>query len=117
MWDKGTKTTNSNIYLALDKHRDLTNTNSSLNKYSTKILEDLSEHIESLIKTQNLFFNKVKILENKVTDILKLLRTKDQQIRFSTNNLDKITTQLSKLSLGKSTNQSSNKFVLAKPRK
>ena len=105
------------LYLALDRHRDLANINSSLGKYSTKTLEDISKHLESLIKTQNLLLNKVQILENKVTDILELLRSKDQQIHFSTNDLDKITTQLSKLSLGKSTNQSPNRFVLAKPRK
>ena len=101
----------------MDRHRDLTNTSSSLSKYSTKTLEDLLEHLESLIKTQNLLFNKVQILENKVTEILELLKSKDQQIHFSSNYLDKITTQLSKLSLGKNINQSSNKFILAKPRK
>ena len=104
-------------YLTLDRHRDLTSTKSSLYKFSTKTLEDLSEHLESLTKTQNLLYNKVQTLENKVNDILELLKTKDQQIRFSTNEFDKIMTQLSKLSLGKTTNQSSNKFVLAKPKK
>jgi len=81
------------------------------------LFEDLSKTLESLTKTQNLLFNKVQILENKVNDILNILKSKDQQIRFSTNELDKITTQLSKLSLGKTTCQTSNKFVLAKPRK
>ena len=101
----------------LDRHRDFTNTNSFLSKYSTKTLKYLPKHLESLIKTQNLLFNKVQILENKVTEILELLKSKDQQIHFSSNYLDKITTQLSKLSLGKNINQSSNKFILAKPRK
>jgi len=103
--------------LALDRHRDLANTNNFLGKYTIKTLENLFEHLESLIKTQNLLFNKVQILENKFTDILELVRSKDQQIHFSTNDISTITTQLSKLSLGKNPNQSSNKFVLAKPRK
>jgi len=30
-------------YLTLDRHRDLTSTNSSLNQFSTKTLEDLSK--------------------------------------------------------------------------
>ena len=38
-------------------------------------------------------------------------------IRLSTTELDKITTQLSKLDLGKTTSQTSTKFVLTKPRK
>ena len=59
----------------------------------------------------------MQTLENKINDILDILKTKDQQIRFSANELDKITTQLSKLSLGKTTGQTSNKFVLAKPQK
>ena len=101
----------------MDRQRHLTSTNSSLNKFSTKTLEDLFKHLESLTKTKKFLFNKVQTLENKVNDILELLRSKDQQIRFSTNDLDTITTQLSKLSLGKNTNQSSNKFVLAKLRK
>ena len=58
-----------------------------------------------------------KTLENKINDILNTLKTKDQQIRLSTNELNKITTQLSKLDLGKTTSQTSTKFVLAKPRK
>ena len=102
-------------YLALGRDRELTSTNSSLNKFSTKTLEDLSEHLESLSKTQKFLFNKVQNLENKMNDILEILRSKVQQIHFSTNNLDTITTQLCKLSLRNNTNQSSNKFVLAKP--
>jgi len=62
-------------------------------------------------------FNKIQTLENKINYILNTLKTKDQQIRLSTNELDKITTQLSKLDLGKTTSQTSTKFVLAKPRK
>jgi len=57
------------------------------------------------------------MLENKITEILELLKSKDLQICFSSKNLDKITTQLCKLSSGKNTNQSSIKFILAKPRK
>ena len=66
-----------------------------------KSFEDLSETLDNLTKTQNLLFNKIQILENKINDILNILKTKDQQIRLSTNELDKITTQLSKLDLGK----------------
>ena len=40
-----------------------------------------------------------------------------KQIRLSTSELDKITTQLSKLDLEKTTSQTSTKFVLEKPRK
>ena len=105
------------LYIALDRYRDLIGTNNSINKFSTKTFEDLSEHLESLTKTQNLLFNKVQTLENKVNDILEILKSKDQQFHFSTNELDKFTTQLSKLSLGNTTNQTLNKFVLAKPRK
>ena len=72
-------------YLALDRHRDLTGTNSSINKFSTKSFEDLSEQLESLTKTQNFLFNKVQTLENKVNDILEILKSKDQQICFSSN--------------------------------
>ena len=75
------------------------------------------ETLDSLTKTQNLLFNKIQTLENKVNDILNILKSKEQQIRFSTNKLDKITMQLSKLDLGKTTSQISTKFVLAKPRK
>ena len=64
-----------------------------------------------------MLFNKIQTLENKINYILNTLKTKDQQIRLSTNELDKITTQLSKLDLGKTTSQTSTKFVLAKPRK
>ena len=69
-------------HLALDRHRDLTSTNSSINKISTKTFEDLSEHLESLTKTKNLLFNKVQTLENKVNDIFEILKSKDQQIHF-----------------------------------
>ena len=62
-------------------------------------------------------FNKIQTLKSKVNDILNILKSKDQQICFSTNELDKITTQLSKLDLEKTTSQTSTKFVLAKPRK
>ena len=62
-------------------------------------------------------FKKIQNLENKVNEIFNILKSKEQQIRFSTNELDKITTQLSKLDLGKTTSQTSTKFVLTKPRK
>ena len=64
-----------------------------------------------------MLFNKIQTLENKINDILNTLNTKDQQVRLSTNELDKITTQLSKHDLGKTTSQTSTKFVLAMPRK
>ena len=66
---------------------------------------------------KNLLFNKIQNSENKVIDIFNILKSKEQQIHFSTNELDKITTQLSKLDLGKTTSQTSTKFILAKPRK
>jgi len=107
----------SELILALDRHRDITNNNSTTNKVSIKSFEDISETLDSLAKTQNLLFNKIQNLENKVNDIFNILKAKEQQIHFSTNELDKITTQLSKLNLGKTTNHTSTKFVLAKPRK
>jgi len=103
--------------LALDRHRNIINNNNSSNKLSIKSFEDLFETLDSLTKTQNWLFNKIQTLENKINDILNTLKTKDQQIRLSTNELDKITTQLSKLDLGKTTSQTLTKFVLAKPRK
>ena len=87
------------------------------NKLTIKYFEDLSETLDSLTKTQNLLFNKIQTLENKVNNILNILKSKEQQIRFSTNELDKIKMQLSKLDLGKTTSQASTKFILAKPRK
>ena len=84
---------------------------------SIKSFEDISETLDNLAKTQNLLFNKIQNLENKVNDIFNILKAKEQQIHFSTNKLDKITIQLSKLDLGKTTSQTSAKFVLAKPRK
>ena len=59
---------------------------------------------------QNLLFNKIQNSENKVIDIFNILKSKEQQIHFSTNELDKITTQLSKLDLGKTTSQTSTNF-------
>jgi len=47
-------------YLALDRHRDIINNNSSTNKLSIKSFEDLSETLDSLTKTQNLLFNKIQ---------------------------------------------------------
>ena len=87
--------------LALDRHCDVINNNNSSNKLSIKSFEVLSETLDSLTKIQHLLFNKIQTLENKINDILNTLKTKDQQIRLSTNELDKITTQLSKLDLGK----------------
>ena len=95
----------SELILALDRHRDITNNNSTANKVSIKSLENISETLDSLAKTQNLLFNKIQNLENKVNDIFNILKSKEQQIHFSTNELDKITTQLSKLDLGKTTSQ------------
>ena len=102
--------------LALDRYRDNHNNNAN-NKVSIKSFEDLSESLDSITKTQNLLFNKIQTLENKINDILNIIKTKDPQIRLSTTELDKITTQLSKLDLGKTTSQTSTKFVLTKPRK
>ena len=68
------------------------------------------ETLDSLTKTQNLLFNKIQTLENKVNNILNILKSKEQQIRFSTKELDKLTTQLSKLDLGKTTSQTSNQI-------
>ena len=93
------------------------NNTSTANKVSIKSFDDISETLHSLAKTQNLLFNKIQNLENKVNDIFNILKAKEQQIRFSTNEQDKITTRLSKLNLGKTTNHTSTKFVLAKPRK
>ena len=103
--------------LALDRHCDVINNNNSSNKLSIKSFEVLSETLDSLTKIQHLLFNKIQTLENKINDILNTLKTKDQQIRLSTNELNKITTQLSKLDLGKTMSQTSTKFVLTKPRK
>lgn len=89
----------------------------SHNKISIKNLEDFSDHLESITKNQNLLFNKIQKPEDKVIEILEILKTKQYQ-----TNLDKLNTQVSKLNLGTSTSQpstskSSNKIVLAKPRK
>jgi len=106
------------LTLALDRYRDNNNNNNNANnKVSIKSFEDLSESLDSITKTQNLLFNKIQILENKINDILNIIKTKDQQIHLSTTELDKITTQLFKLDLGKTTSQTSTKFILAKPRK
>ena len=63
--------------LALDRHYDIINNNNSDNKLSIKSFEDLSETLDNLTKIQNLLFNKIKTLENKINDILNTLKTKD----------------------------------------
>ena len=63
--------------LALDRHYDIINNNNSDNKLSIKSFEDLSETLDNLTKIQNLLFNKIQTLENKINDILNTLKTKD----------------------------------------
>ena len=63
------------------------NNTSTANKVSIKSFEDISETLHSLAKTQNLLFNKIQNLENKVNEIFNILKSKEQQIRFSTNEL------------------------------
>lgn len=50
----------------------------SHNKLPIKFFEDLSDNLESLIKTQNLLFNKIQTLETKVSEILEILKSKDK---------------------------------------
>jgi len=42
----------SELILALDRHRDITNNNSTANKVSIKSFKDISETLDSLAKTQ-----------------------------------------------------------------
>jgi hypothetical protein len=91
-----------------------------------KNLADLSGQIQSIIDTQNLLFNKLKSLETQITEriepqlaeLVKFQRTQNQQVQ-----LEKLTSQISSLNIGKTVSQTtpigkpSYKVILAKPRK